>query len=227
MNHRSKAYLSKAEVVAEHQTWEPAAALAQIRNTSPSKFDATVEVVFKLRINPRHADQQVKGSLLLPAGHGRKPRLLVLTRDQAAAARDAGADHVGGKEMIAKIKDEKWSDFELIIASPEIMAEISQIAAIIGRRGYMPNTKLGTVSRDLAKTVTEFKTKRVIYKNDKAGNLHLILGKTSWSPVKLMENYQAVLKTVQRQKPVKIKGNYIKTAHVTTTMGPAFKLKLS
>ena len=202
-------------------------ACEQVKKIAVAKFDETVEVIFKLRINPRHADEQIKGSLLLPEGHGRQLKLLVLTKSQTTSAEAAGADYVGSSDWIAKIRDDGWSDFDLIVASPDVMPEIGQIAAVIGRRGYMPSPKLDTVTRNLGKTVAEFKHKRIIYKNDKTGNVHFILGKSSWSPVRLMNNYRAVLKIVQQQKPARIKGNYIKTIHLTTTMGPSLRVRLN
>lgn len=224
--HRSKKYLSALKQFDQFKLWEPQTALQQIAQTTVAQFDPTVEVSFNLRINPRRADEQIKGSLLLPSGHGKKVIVLALTKNFTTEAKDAGADYVGEQDFIDKIKQDDWQAFDVIVASPDVMGKVTQIARIIGPRGQMPNPKFDTVSQQLATRITEFKTQRIIFKNDKFGNLHLILGKLSLGYEKLWANYQAVIKIIKKKKPARVKGNFINSIHLATTMGPAWKIRV-
>ncbi|AOG59995.1 50S ribosomal protein L1 [Spiroplasma helicoides] len=194
------------------------------KETSITKFDATVEIAFNLNVDPRHADQQIRGALVLPGGTGKTQKVLVLTKTKAKEAQEAGADFVGAEELIQKIQKENWFDYDVIVATPEMMAELGKIGKILGPKGLMPNPKTGTVTPDVKKALEEIKKGKVEYRTDKEGNVHSILGKVSFKEENLLQNYSALLDVIRKAKPAAVKGTYIKNISVTTTMGPGIKV---
>ena len=217
---RSKKFTDLEKKVDRTRLYSPAEAAALAKETSPTKFDATVEVAMRLGVDPRQADQLVRGTVSLPNGTGKTVRVIVFAEgDKAEAAVAAGADEVGSDDLVGRIS-EGWLDFDAAVASPDQMAKIGRIARILGPRGLMPNPKSGTVTPDVAKAVTEIKGGKISFRVDKHANLHLIIGKASFSADQLVENYAAALEEVQRLKPSSSKGVYIKKITLTTTMGP-------
>jgi large subunit ribosomal protein L1 len=215
-----KNYRKAVELVDRNRLYTPAEAIELAKQTNPVKFDATVEVAMRLGVDPRKADQMVRGTVNLPHGTGKTVRVVVFaTGPKAAEAEAAGADVVGTDELVARIQ-EGWLDFDAAIATPDQMAKIGRIARILGPRGLMPNPKTGTVTMDVAKAVTEIKGGKITFRVDKHSNLHLIIGKTSFPAEKLVDNYAAVLDEVLRAKPSAAKGKYLRKVFVTTTMGP-------
>lgn len=205
---------------------EEAVKLAQ--QNAKAKFDETIEIHFRLGIDPRHSDQQIRTTVMLPNGTGKSVRVLAFAEgDDARAATEAGADFIGDDELIAKIRDEGWLDFDAAIATPAMMRKIGAIARILGPRGLMPSPKAGTVvqSEELSRVISELKAGRVEFRNDKTGNLHIPVGKASFAEEKLLENVQAVISTVQSQRPSGVKGIYIRRVVMTSTMGPAVRVE--
>src|SRR3954452_22353578 len=215
-----KNYRKAAEVVDRDKLYTPAEAVKLAKSTSPVKFDATVEVAMRLGVDPRKADQMVRGVVNLPHGTGKTARVIVFAAgDKAAEAEAAGADAVGTDELVARIQG-GWLDFDAAIATPDQMAKIGRIARILGPRGLMPNPKTGTVTMDVTKAVSDIKGGKITFRVDKHSNLHLIIGKASFSEAQLVDNYAAVLDEVLRAKPSAAKGKYLRKVTVTTTMGP-------
>jgi large subunit ribosomal protein L1 len=217
---RSKSYDKAMKLVDRDQLYAPLAAADLTKKTSIGKFDATVEVAMRLGVDPRKADQMVRGTVSLPHGTGKTARVIVFaTGPKAEEAVAAGADEVGSDELIARIS-EGWVDFDAAIATPDQMAKIGRIARVLGPRGLMPNPKTGTVTMDVAKAVADIKGGKINFRVDKQANLHLIIGKASFDTAKLVENYATVLDEVLRAKPSSAKGTYLKKVTFTTTMGP-------
>ncbi|XTZ16046.1 50S ribosomal protein L1 [Micromonospora echinospora] len=217
---RSKSYRKAAEVIDRSKLYTPAEAVKLAKETTAVKFDATVEVAMRLGVDPRKADQMVRGTVNLPHGTGKTARVIVFAAGaKAEEAAGAGADEVGTDELVARIQ-EGWLDFDAAIATPDQMAKIGRIARILGPRGLMPNPKTGTVTMDVAKAVTDIKGGKIAFRVDKHSNLHLIIGKASFSETQLIDNYAAVLDEVLRVKPSAAKGKYLKKVTLTTTMGP-------
>jgi large subunit ribosomal protein L1 len=216
----SKGYRKVAELVDKNKLYAPIEAVKLAKQTSPIKFDATVEVAMRLGVDPRKADQMVRGTVNLPHGTGKTARVIVFAAgEKAAEAEAAGADVVGSDELVARIQ-EGFLDFDAAIATPDQMAKIGRIARILGPRGLMPNPKTGTVTMDVAKAVADIKGGKITFRVDKHSNLHLIIGKASFSETQLIENYAAVLDEVMRSKPSAAKGKYLKKINIATTMGP-------
>jgi large subunit ribosomal protein L1 len=216
----SKGYRKVAELVDRTKLYAPADAVKLAKTTSPVKFDATVEVAMRLGVDPRKADQMVRGTVNLPHGTGKTARVIVFAAgDKAAEATAAGADVVGSDDLVARIQG-GFLDFDAAIATPDQMAKIGRIARILGPRGLMPNPKTGTVTMDVAKAVADIKGGKITFRVDKHSNLHLIIGKASFSETQLIENYAAVMDEVMRAKPAAAKGKYLKKVSVATTMGP-------
>ncbi|GGM03584.1 50S ribosomal protein L1 [Nakamurella endophytica] len=218
---RSKAYKAAAALVDRDQLYTPLAAAKLAQQTSTTKGqDATVEVALQLGVDPRKADQMVRGTVNLPHGTGKTARVVVFAvGDRAAEAEAAGADVVGSDDLIARIQG-GWTDFDAAIATPDQMAKVGRIARVLGPRGLMPNPKTGTVTADVAKAVTDIKGGKINFRVDKAANLHLVIGKVSFPVEKLVENYGAALDEVLRVKPSAAKGRYVKKVYFSTTMGP-------
>src|SRR6059058_2139288 len=217
---RSKGYRKAAEQIDPAKLYEPAEAIKLAKDASPTKFDATVEVAMRLGVDPRKADQMVRGVVNLPHGTGKTARVIVFAAgEKANEAIAAGADEVGTDDLVARIQ-EGWLDFDAAIATPDQMAKIGRIARILGPRGLMPNPKTGTVTMDVTKAITEIKGGKITFRVDKHSNLHLIIGKASFSVEQLIDNYSAVLDEVLRAKPSAAKGKYLKKVFFATTMGP-------
>jgi large subunit ribosomal protein L1 len=217
---RSKGYRQAAEKIDNNKLYEPLDAIRLAKETSPTKFDATVEVAMRLGVDPRKADQMVRGTVNLPHGTGKTARVIVFAQGaKAEEAVAAGADEVGTDELVARIQG-GWLDFDAAIATPDQMAKIGRIARILGPRGLMPNPKTGTVTMDVTKAVNEIKGGKITFRVDKHSNLHLIIGKASFSEDQLVDNYAAALGEILRAKPSAAKGKYLKKVTVATTMGP-------
>jgi large subunit ribosomal protein L1 len=200
-------------------------ALKLVIDNKVAKFDETVEIAVRLSVDPRQADQNVRGTVILPHGTGKIPRVLVLAKgEKEKEARDAGADFVGGEDIIKRIQEENWLDFDRVIATPDIMGAVGRIGKILGPRGLMPNPRVGTVTFDVAKAVQEVKAGKVDYRVDKAGVVHARIGKTSFGVEKLADNAHALLDAIIRSKPASAKGNYVKSVAVASTMGPGVKV---
>jgi large subunit ribosomal protein L1 len=216
----SKGYRQAAELVEAGRVYSPLEAANLAKTTSPTKFDGTVEVALRLGVDPRKADQMVRGTVNLPHGTGKTARVIVFaTGDKAADAEAAGADRVGSDDLIADIQG-GFLDFDAAIATPDQMAKVGRIARILGPRGLMPNPKTGTVTPDVAKAVSDIKGGKISFRVDKQANLHLVIGKSSFSVQQLVENYAAALEEVMRAKPSAAKGRYLKKVTFATTMGP-------
>ena len=217
---RSKAYRAAAEKVDRDNLYSPLEAVRLAQQTSTTKYDATVEVAMRLGVDPRKADQMVRGTVNLPHGTGKTARVIVFASGpKAAEAEAAGADVVGAEDLIARIQ-EGWLDFDAAIATPDQMSKVGRIARILGPRGLMPNPKTGTVTMDVAKAVADIKGGKITFKVDKQSNLHLVIGKASFPVERLVENYAAALDEVQRAKPSTAKGKYLRKVTFSTTMGP-------
>ena len=217
---RGKKYQEAAKKVdaAKVYTIEEAAKL--VKETSTVKFDATVDASFNLNVDPKAADQQVRGTLVLPHGNGKTKKVLAIT-DKVEDAKAAGADFVGGKEMIEKILKENWFEFDVIVATPNMMGEIGKAARTLGPKGLMPNPKTGTVSMDIAKAIKDIKAGKVEYRVDKEANMHVSIARASFDEKKIAENLKALCEAIVKARPAAVKGTYIKNAVLHTTMGPA------
>src|SRR5256884_6429440 len=217
---RSKAYRAAEAGVDRSRLYSPAEAVALARRTSTTKFDPTVEVALRLGVDPRKADQMVRGTVNLPNGTGKTARVLVFaTGDRAEEARAAGADYVGPDDLIERIQG-GFLDFDAVVATPDLMGKVGRLGRVLGPRGLMPNPKTRTVTPDVRKAVTEIKGGKIEFRTDRHGNLHFIIGKASFPPAALLENYAAALDEVIRLKPAAAKGRYVKKVTFTTTMGP-------
>ncbi|WP_028937661.1 50S ribosomal protein L1 [Pseudonocardia spinosispora] len=217
---RSKGYREAAEKIDKDKLYSPLEAAGLARETSSSKMDSTVEVAMRLGVDPRKADQMVRGTVNLPHGTGKTARVIVFAAgDKAEEAQAAGADEVGSEELIARIQG-GWLDFDAAIATPDQMAKVGRIARVLGPRGLMPNPKTGTVTTDVTKAVNEIKGGKINFRVDKQSNLHLVIGKASFDTEKLVENYAAALDEISRAKPSAAKGRYIKKITFSTTTGP-------
>jgi large subunit ribosomal protein L1 len=220
-----KKYRNAAKNIDSQKRYDLAEAIRLVGANRVAKFDETVEMALRLSVDPRQADQNVRGSVVLPNGTGRIARVLVLAKgEKEREALDAGADYVGGEDLVKRIQEENWLDFDRVIATPDIMSTVGRIGKILGPRGLMPNPRTGTVTFDVAKAVHEVKAGKVDYRVDKAGVVHAPIGKISFGEEKLSENAQALLASIIRAKPASAKGNYIKGVAVSATMGPGVKV---
>ena len=217
---RGKKYKAAAEKVEAGKLYTIDEACALVKETSTVKFDATVDVSFKLNVDPKQADQQVRGTLILPNGNGKTKKVLAIT-DKVEDAKNAGADFAGGAEMIDKIQHENWFDYDVIVATPNMMGMIGKVARILGPKGLMPNPKTGTVNPDIAKAIKEIKAGKVEYRVDKEANMHVSVAKVSFDADKIAENLKALTAAIVKAKPAAVKGVYVKNAVIHTTMGPA------
>ena len=221
---RGKTYRKAAEAVDRSQSHELTEAVEILKGLPAAKFDESVDLSVKLGVDPRHADQMVRGTVNLPNGTGKTVRVLVLTQGpKLEEAREAGADEVGSEEYVEKIQG-GWLEFDVMIATPDMMGKIGRLGRVLGPRGLMPNPKVGTVTMDVAKAVTEAKAGRVEYRVDKAGNIHCPVGRRSFENQALIENVEAVLRELQRAKPAASKGTYMQSCSISSTMGPSVKI---
>ena len=225
MKKASKKYVEASSKIDRTKSYSIEEAVKLVKETSFSKFDGTVEVAFKLNVDPKKADQQLRGSLVLPNGTGKTKRILVLAKgDAAAEAKSAGADFVGDLDLINKIETENWFDYDVIIATPEMMPALGKIGKVLGPKGLMPNPKTGTVTMTPAKTIEDIKKGMVEYKTDTFGNVHTIIGKVSFTEAKLAENLKYVIAAILKAKPTTVKGAYIENITISATMGPGIKI---
>ncbi|MGB9662568.1 MAG: 50S ribosomal protein L1 [Moorellaceae bacterium] len=224
MPKHGKKYVEAKKLVDRQRLYDPAEALNLVKKTAVAKFDETVEVALRLGVDPRHADQQVRGTVVLPHGTGKTRRVLVFAKgDKAKEAEEAGADFVGAEELVEKIQG-GWLDFDVAIATPDMMGVVGKLGRILGPRGLMPNPKTGTVTMDVARAVKEVKAGKIEFRVDKAGIIHAPIGKVSFPEQKLEENFRALVEAVVRAKPAAAKGQYIKGVAVSSTMGPGIKV---
>ena len=220
-----KKYSDSAKLIEKNRTYEPAEALALVCQTSKAKFDETIELHIRLGVDSRHADQQVRGAVVLPNGTGKTVRTLVFAKgDKAEAAKAAGADYVGELDMVEKITKENWFEFDVVIASPDMMGVVGRLGKILGPKGLMPNPKAGTVTPDVAKAVVEAKAGKIEYRLDKTNIIHCPIGKVSFGGEKIAENFNALIGAVIKAKPAAAKGQYLKSVAIASTMGPGIKI---
>jgi len=224
MANKGKKYQEAIKLVDRTATYPVSEAVELVKKTTTVNFDATVEVAFRLGVDPKKADQQIRGAVVLPHGTGKVQRVLVFAKgEKAKEAEAAGADFVGDAEMIAKIQ-KGWFDFDVIVATPDMMAEVGKLGRVLGPKGLMPNPKTGTVTFDVTKAVNEIKAGKVEYRVDKAGNIHVPIGKVSFENEKLVENFTTIFETMLKVKPAAAKGTYMKNVAITSTMGPGVKV---
>ena len=224
MKHGKK-YVDSAKLIDTLKAYDPEEALDLVCKTSKAKFDETIEISVRLGVDPRHADQQVRGAVVLPHGTGRTVRVLVVTKgDKVKEAEAAGADFVGGEEIIQKIQTENWFGFDVMVATPDMMGVIGRIGRVLGPKGLMPNPKSGTVTMDIAKAVADIKAGKVEYRVDKTGIVHCPIGKASFGIEKLGDNLRVLMEAINKAKPSAAKGTYVKSLYLSATMGPAIKV---
>ncbi|MCY7784479.1 MULTISPECIES: 50S ribosomal protein L1 [unclassified Bacillus (in: firmicutes)] len=227
MAKKGKKYVEAAKLVDRSKAYDVSEAVALVKKTNTAKFDATVEVAFRLGVDPRKNDQQIRGAVVLPNGTGKTQRVLVFAKgEKAKEAEAAGADFVGDTDYINKIQ-QGWFDFDVIVATPDMMGEVGKIGRVLGPKGLMPNPKTGTVTFEVEKAVNEIKAGKVEYRVDKAGNIHVPIGKVSFEDEKLVENFTTMYDTILKAKPAAAKGVYVKNVAVTSTMGPGVKVDAS
>lgn len=215
-----KKYRAALEKVDRKKQYNVDEAVQLAKNINSAKFDASVEVSFKLNVDPRHADQQIRGAIVLPHGTGKTQKVCVIAQGaQEQEAKDAGADFVGGKELLDKI-NKGWFEFDVIVATPNMMGELGKLGRVLGPKGLMPNPKTGTVTMEVAKAVEDIKKGKVEYRVDKDGNINLMIGKTSFEEKKLSENFMSIYDAIAKARPSAVKGTYIKNLVISTTMGP-------
>ncbi|GAM14826.1 50S ribosomal protein L1 [Mesobacillus selenatarsenatis] len=224
MAKKGKKYLEAVKLVDRSQAYTVTEAVELAKKTSTVKFDATVEAAFRLGVDPKKADQQIRGAVVLPNGTGKTQRVLVFAKgEKLKEAEAAGADYVGDAEYITKIQ-QGWFDFDVIVATPDMMGEVGKLGRVLGPKGLMPNPKTGTVTFDVTKAVNEIKAGKVEYRVDKSGNIHVPIGKVSFEDGKLVENFNTIFETMMKVKPAAAKGTYMKNVTISTTMGPGVKV---
>ena len=222
---RGKKYTDSAKQIDKGTLYDTADAMALVVKTAPAKFDETVELHVKLGVDSRHADQQVRGAIVLPHGTGKTQRVLVFAKgDKAEAAKAAGADFVGEMDMVQKIQSENWFDYDVVVATPDMMGVVGRLGKVLGPKGLMPSPKAGTVTPDVAKAVTEIKAGKVEYRLDKTNIIHCPIGKVSFGAEKLAENFNALMGAIVKAKPSAAKGQYIRSCVCASTMGPGVKI---
>ncbi len=222
---KGKNYLDSAKLIEKSKLYELDEALDLVVKTAKAKFDETIEVHVKLGVDSRHADQQVRGAIVLPHGTGKSVRVLVFCKgDNVKIAEEAGADYAGGEELVAKIQNENWFDFDVVVATPDMMGLVGRIGRVLGPKGLMPNPKAGTVTPDVAKAIADIKVGKIEYRLDKTNIIHCPIGKKSFGAEKLADNFNALLGAIIKAKPAAAKGQYLKSVAVASTMGPGIKL---
>ena len=224
MKHGKK-YQDSIKLIEKQKLYDPREGIETVLSTAKAKFDETVELHVKLGVDSRHADQQVRGAIVLPHGTGKTVRVLVFAKgDKAEAAKEAGADYVGDMDLVEKIQKENWFEFDVVVASPDMMGVVGRLGKVLGPKGLMPSPKAGTVTPDVAKAVKEVKAGKVEYRLDKTNIIHCPIGKVSFGPEKLTENFNAIMGAIVKAKPAAAKGQYIKSCVVASTMGPGVKM---
>ena len=225
---RGKKYVEAAKLIDRATLYDRDEAIALVKKSATAKFDETIEAHIRTGCDGRHADQQIRGAVVLPHGTGKKVRILVFAKDaKAEEAKAAGADFVGGDELIPKIQNEGWLDFDVVVATPDMMAIVGRLGRVLGPRNLMPNPKTGTVTMDVAKAVEESKGGKITYRADRAGNVQAIIGKVSFEAEKLVENFKAFNETIQKAKPATAKGTYVTNLTITTTQGVGIKVDVN
>ena len=222
---RGKRYQEAAKLVDRKVQYEPAEAVALVKKTATAKFDETVEVHIRTGCDGRHAEQQIRGAVVLPNGTGKTVRVLVFAKgDKVAEAEAAGADYVGGDELIPKIQNDGWLDFDVVVATPDMMGVVGRLGKVLGPKGLMPNPKAGTVTMDVTKAVNDIKAGKIEYRLDKANIIHVPVGKVSFDEAKLQENFDALMEAIVKARPAAVKGQFLKSITIATTMGPGVKV---
>ena len=220
-----KRFAEAAKKVDRAKLYEPAEAIALAKETASAKFDETVEIHIRTSCDGRHADQQIRGAVVLPAGIGKTVRVLVFAKGaKFDEAQEAGADFVGGQELLPKIQNEGWLDFDVVVATPDMMSVVGRLGRILGPKGLMPNPKAGTVTMDVAKAIKDIKAGKIEYRLDKSNIIHCPIGKASFTQEQLMENYDALMAAIVKAKPAAVKGQYLKSISIATSMGPGVKV---
>lgn len=220
-----KKYVEASKKVEKNTLYSATDAVKLVKETNVTKFDSTIDVAIKLNVDPKKADQMLRGSLVLPNGSGKSKKILVLAKgEQAKVAKELGADYVGDKDLIDKIKTENWFDFDIIVATPEMMPEVGKIGNILGPRGLMPNPKTGTVTPKVDTVINNIKKGMVEYRTDSYGNIHTIIGKASFTETALLENLKYVVSTISKSKPTSVKGTFVQGISISSTMGPGIKV---
>ncbi len=220
-----KKYVEASKKLEKNKEYSVEEAIKLVKETSITKFDSSVDIAIKLNVDPKKADQQLRGSLVLPNGTGKSKKILVIAKGaQADAAKNAGADYVGEKDMIEKIQKENWFDFDIIIATPDMMPELGKIGMILGPKGLMPNPKTNTVTTNVAAAVSDVKKGMVSFKTDTFGNIHSVVGKVSFDETKLKENLEYIISTISKLKPASVKGKFINSITIASTMGPGIRI---
>ena len=218
---RGKKYIEAAKLIERGNLYEKAEAVALVKKSAVAKFDETIEAHIRTGCDGRHADQQIRGAVVLPHGTGKKVRILVFAKDaKAEEAKAAGADYVGAEDLIPKIQNEGWLDFDVVVATPDMMGVVGRLGRVLGPKGLMPNPKAGTVTMDVTKAINDIKAGKIEYRTDKAGNVQTSIGKVSFDADKLLDNYITLISTLIKVKPSGAKGQYIKSVTLSTTMGP-------
>lgn len=224
MKHGKK-YIEAAKLVDRATQYEPGEAIALVKKTASAKFDETVEVHIRTGCDGRHAEQQIRGAVVLPNGTGKTVKVLVFAKgDKLTEAEAAGADYIGGEELIPKIQNDGWLDFDVVVATPDMMGVVGRLGKVLGPKGLMPNPKAGTVTMDVTKAVNDIKAGKIEYRLDKTNIIHVPVGKASFSEDKLQENYDALMEAIVKAKPSALKGQYLKSITLATTMGPGVKI---
>ena len=223
--HRGKKYIESAKLIERTKLYDIDEAFDVVVKTGKAKFDETVEAHIKLGVDSRHADQQVRGAVVLPHGTGKTVRVLVFAKgDNVKIAEDAGADFVGGEELVHKIQSENWFEFDVVVATPDMMGLVGRIGRVLGPKGLMPNPKAGTVTTDVAKAINDIKAGQIAYRLDQTNIIHCPIGKASFSEEQLKDNYNALIEAILKAKPSALKGQYLKSVTLSTTMGPGVKI---
>ena len=227
MKHGKK-YSEAAKLVERGTLYEPAEAISLVKKTATAKFDETVEVHIRTGCDGRHAEQQIRGAVVLPNGTGRVTRVLVFAKgDKIAEAEAAGADHVGGEELIPKIQNDGWLDFDVVVATPDMMGVVGRLGKVLGPKGLMPNPKAGTVTMDVTKAINDIKAGKIEYRLDKTNIIHVPVGKASFTEEQLVENFNTLMDAIVKAKPSALKGQYLKSLVLSTTMGPGVKVSVA
>lgn len=223
-----KNYAESVKLIDKSTLYTPAEAMELVVKTSKAKFDETIDLAVRLGVDPRHADQQVRGAIILPHGTGKKVKVLVFAKgEKAKEAEEAGADYVGAEELVEKIQKENWFDYDVVVATPDMMGVVGRLGRVLGPKGLMPNPKSGTVTFDVSKALNDIKAGKVEYRVDKTSIVHVVIGKKSFGAEKLKDNFRVLMDAIIKAKPAAAKGQYLKSVSVSSTMGPGIKINPS